>query len=431
MIEDLASQSLGYTPANKLSLSERRANYETWLASCRLAARPPSGPIRIDDGPTTGNLADKRAQAGEDAASRLITPLPPGAVVRIDEGEEKPDISDDVRLGFAKSLLTKLDGADAETAERITKAATDIMGPLVRVDDAKGKDEEVDSPINGKGGGDQPKVPKKPGSSPLNRRDPANRGAHAADDDPDDGKERRLSDDDNDPGEKLTEILSMLKGLNGRLDRLEGKQVAEDDDDDDSGSEDNPVNAATLGKGEGAPRDLAADDSNARSASLKRRMKVEKLDEAICDWRSEDRFANFQAKADSIASLWGGHAAKPIAGEKLGSYKRRVVATWQSLSPTYKDVDLKVLQRADGVAFNAAISDILVHADSEGRRPTRVPLGHLAERTETKGGHLITTFHGRPISWMNQFMHRGKRIKQIVERNDSGGLSRTLYEAKY
>jgi hypothetical protein len=210
-----------------------------------------------------------------------------------------------------------------------------MLSPLVaRTDDAKGKDEEVDSPISGKPGGKQPPVPPKPGSSPLNRR---------AADDEDDGpeeKERKAMDDDE--PDKLSEILTMLKGLGARLDNLEGKKAA-DDDDDDSGSEDNPVNAATLGKGEGAPRDLVADDAHYRSASLKRRTRVERMDEEIHDWRNEDRFFAFQARADAIASLWGGHAAKPMAGETLGSYKRRIVTTWQRLSPTYKDVNLKVV----------------------------------------------------------------------------------------
>ena len=35
MSYDLASQSLGYTPGNKLSLWERRAQYKSWLAPTR------------------------------------------------------------------------------------------------------------------------------------------------------------------------------------------------------------------------------------------------------------------------------------------------------------------------------------------------------------------------------------------------------------
>ena len=100
---------------------------------------------------------------------------------------------------------------------------------------------------------------------------------------------------------------------------------------------------------------------------------------------------------------------------------------WQHLSPAFKNSDLKVLQIADGPAFNTAINDILARADAEGRNPSRIPLGHLAERTETKNGRAYTRFYGRPITWMAPFMTQGRRVKRIVERSDNGN-SRVVYE---
>ncbi|SEP50976.1 hypothetical protein SAMN02990966_07821 [Rhodospirillales bacterium URHD0017] len=117
-----------------------------------------------------------------------------------------------------------------------------------------------------------------------------------------------------------------------------------------------------------------------------------------------------------------------MQGETLGSFKRRSVRPWQSLSPTYANVDLKVLQVADGIAFNAAIDDVLACADAEGRRPTRVPAGYLAERVETKGGHTYTRFYGRPKSWMDQFMPRGQRIKRVHRADDKGNLTGVAYQ---
>jgi hypothetical protein len=37
-----------------------------------------------------------------------------------------------------------------------------------------------------------------------------------------------------------------------------------------------------------------------------------------------------------------------------------------------------------------------------------VPAGYLAERSETKGGHTITRFYGRPSSWMSQSAPQGR-----------------------
>ena len=106
------------------------------------------------------------------ASSSLINPLPPGAIVRTDEGGDDVNPSDDVRLGFGKALLSKAEGADAATAGIIANAANAILGPIVRIDDGK----EVDPPPNGERGGSQPMPPPKPGTSPLNRRNPAEKG---------------------------------------------------------------------------------------------------------------------------------------------------------------------------------------------------------------------------------------------------------------
>ena len=116
-----------------------------------------------------------------------------------------------------------------------------------------------------------------------------------------------------------------------------------------------------------------------------------------------------------------------MAGETLGAYKRRTVREWQHLSPAFKNSDFKVLQLADGVAFNVAIEDIMARADKEGRNPSQIPAGYLAERSEVKGGHTFTKFYGRPSTWMNQFAPTGKRVRRIIERGDSGP-GRTLYE---
>ena len=78
-------------------------------------------------------------------------------------------------------------------------------------------------------------------------------------------------------------------------------------------------------------------------------------------------------------------------------------------------------------AGNVAIEDILSRADKEGRNPTQIPAGYLAERSEVKGGHTFTRFYGRPSTWMNQFAPTGRRVRRIIERG-TGGTNRTLYE---
>jgi hypothetical protein len=103
--------------------------------------------------------------------------------------------------------------------------------------------------------------------------------------------------------------------------------------------------------------------------------------------------------------------AQALRSAGSSAYKRRTVSQWKELSPTYKNVDLMVLAVADSIA--AAIDDILNHARAEGERPSRVPLGFLAERVEQRGGHTYTRFYGQPSSWMSQFAPAGKLVKRV------------------
>jgi hypothetical protein len=275
MTDDLATQSLGTIPA-PTTLQERRQQYDDWLLTGRRANRPMGVQTRVDDGPHTNNLTDRRTKAAEDAASTLLNPLPPGAVVRTDEGEKDPDVGDEIRLGFGKALLAKAEGASPETAALIANAARAMIGPMIaRADDGKAADAEVDPAVNGKPG-TQPKPPPKPGSSPLNRRDPASAGRHSADgDDGHEEKERKMADD-KDAEPTLREVMDAMKGISKRLDAIEkGKG--------DAGSEDNPEDGPPLDPQDGIPRALAADAERVHKESFGWRAKHDRLNKIVCD----------------------------------------------------------------------------------------------------------------------------------------------------
>jgi hypothetical protein len=291
----------------------------------------------------------------------------------------------------------------------------------VRADDAKGKDEDVDSPINGKGGGDQPKPPPKTGSSPLNRRDPAEAGRHSADgDDGHEEKERKMADDEVPSWAK--QLTDAVAGVAKRLDAIEKGRG-------DSGNEDNPPDGPPLGPEDGIPRALAADAERVHKESFGWRKKHDLLNKITCRSDTQDLFTKFQSRADQIYGYHGMSAERPVHGEELSAYRRRLLNPFKHLSAAFKHSDLRVLA-VDPQAFQTAEDTIYAAAEQEGRNPQTVPLGILREHTETKHGHLHTKFYGRPKSWMTQFMHQGKRVKQIIERNDHGP-HRTIYEAKY
>jgi hypothetical protein len=126
--------------------------------------------------------------------------------------------------------------------------------------------------------------------------------------------------------------------------------------------------------------------------------------------------------------LFGQHAPKPMAGELLRNFKIRCVRPYQDLSAEFKHADLKTLSIADGVSFNHVINSILTAADAEGRRPTRVPMGFLAERVTTRNGHTETRFYGKPSSWMSQFAPPGRVVKRINRLDSNGNIQGAAYQ---
>ena len=170
-------------------------------------------------------------------------------------------------------------------------------------------------------------------------------------------------------------------------------------------------------EGEGRPKPLAADD-----ASYRQKTELERADASELSFNTENLFYEWQARVDKVARTYGlGHAApKPMVGEKLRDYKRRTVSPWKPLSNAFKDVDLRVLSVADAQAFAVACDDILTAAEAEAKNPKRVPDGWLAERAEqSRAGHTITRFYGRPAAWLSNHMPPGRRVKRI-NRMDGG-----------
>ncbi len=66
------------------------------------------------------------------------------------------------------------------------------------------------------------------------------------------------------------------------------------------------------------------------------------MDKEIHGWKNQDRFAEFQCRADAVSQLFGKSTPPPMSGESLGAYKWRTIREWQHLSPAFRNSDLKV-----------------------------------------------------------------------------------------
>lgn len=125
--------------------------------------------------------------------------------------------------------------------------------------------------------------------------------------------------------------------------------------------------------------------------------------------------ADAQAKADSIYSAFGKSAHRPLNGEDLLSYRKRLAAPMKSHSAAWKDVDLSKLEES---VF--AIAEAAIYADAMGAavNPAVSSEGGLRAVTKDIGtGHRVTTFYGKPSDWMDDF--RAPRAKGRINMQKS------------
>ena len=111
--------------------------------------------------------------------------------------------------------------------------------------------------------------------------------------------------------------------------------------------------------------------------------------------------ADAQAKADSVYSAFGKSANRPLNGEDLLAYRKRLAAPMKSHSQAWKDIDLGAL---DAKVFDLAEAAIYADAMEAAVHPSVAPEAGLRAVTRDTGtGHKITTFYGHPNAWMDDF----------------------------
>jgi 8-oxo-dGTP pyrophosphatase MutT (NUDIX family) len=124
------------------------------------------------------------------------------------------------------------------------------------------------------------------------------------------------------------------------------------------------------------------------------------------------KFADAQAHADSVYSMLGGAAPRPMAGEALTDYRVRLLRGLQTHSAAFKDSDLGAVARADSVAFAGVETQILADAKKFANTPVAIADGALVPTVRrTEAGHTVTTYRGDPFVWLSPFMQTPKRVR--------------------
>lgn len=122
----------------------------------------------------------------------------------------------------------------------------------------------------------------------------------------------------------------------------------------------------------------------------------------------QDQFAAAQARADEVYSAFSKSAPRPMDGESLLGYRRRLLNGIKEHS-SYKDAELGVAA-ADSAMFGIVEAEIYKQAGAIARSPASVPAGELREVVRTRNGHTYTEFVGDPASWLSNHSPNGQAV---------------------
>jgi hypothetical protein len=256
--------------------------------------------------------------------------------------------------------------------------------------------------------------------------------------------EKTEARDDADAGQKLDKILAHMDGLTKRMDALEGKKAdAEDkeekeeyDDSDmefEDSDEEKEEKADEDGEFEGDPKRVAADkrkkadeaeEKEEKSDSKKMDAKADAVDvrkeikrvEAMIPKQMSDadyaKMADAQARADKVYAAFSDSAPRPLQGENLDAYRRRLAGGLKKHSSSLSSVDLNAIK--DPAAFDFMEKQIFSDAMAAAMNPSDLGEGVLREINERDiTGRVITRFVGEAKSWMSGFSGQRQRLTGI------------------
>ena len=222
-------------------------------------------------------------------------------------------------------------------------------------------------------------------------------------------------------GEKLDTILSILGKVVARVDEMEKNLPAA------------PLVTAVDKKAK-ADEDMEAMDDEEEEEEAKKdaegsnpvehgpagEIKPDDDEEAMCDDEEEAmkadeeeaKLADAQAKCDSVLSAFGKSASRPLQGENLLAYRKRLLRGLQAYSDSYKDINLTSIK--DAKLLSLAEKQIFADALNAAKSPMMFAADQLVEINEKdRAGRTITKFKGAMSAWLDDFKVPSMRVKEF------------------
>ncbi len=206
----------------------------------------------------------------------------------------------------------------------------------------------------------------------------------------DDDKARKDSED------LMRKVADSVEGLAKRLDALENKPATPLPTGDDDAKKKADAEAKEKEEEEKKVADKKKADDDAKA-------------KADAEEKERPKFADCQARADSVFSALGERAPANMQGESLTAYRQRLASRLKAHSSAFKDVDINSI--TDAATLSVLEERIYTDAMSAARNPV-VAGGQLREvESTTKAGHRVTKFFGDSGVWIEPFRARGQTVR--------------------
>jgi hypothetical protein len=198
-------------------------------------------------------------------------------------------------------------------------------------------------------------------------------------------KKAKADDDDDDDDKKDDAVPPQFR-----------KAKSDDDDDDDDRKKDDAIKSDAVA---GLQRQIADQQSV-----------IDRL-QALIKPKTDDEhaaFADAQARADSVFSGFGQRAPRPLEGESLFDYRKRLATKLKTYSPIWKNV--KFSQLPDE-AFRIAEDQVYNDATTAAANPMDLEAGELraVTKTDPTTGVRTIVFYGKE-SFVKQMGRPGRRV---------------------
>src|SRR5262245_47259051 len=191
-------------------------------------------------------------------------------------------------------------------------------------------------------------------------------------------------------------------------DTTKGDAAKSDDDDDDRKSDDDDDDDR---KDSARKSDAARDDAVELRRQIADQAAMIKRLESLMKPKSDDEhaaFADAQARADSVFNGFGLRAPRPLEGETLIDYRKRLATKLKPHSSIWKGVKLSVLPEE---AFGIAETQIYTDATTAAANPVDLEAGEMrmVTKIDPATGVRSNVFYGKE-SFVKAMGRPGRRV---------------------